>query len=1018
MRLAALLLLAGFICGPVQAQDFFIEQSAPAHGDTGVPLADTVAFSFNKKVAVNTDFNTEFVYRPSDLLAFDEVSLCLTFLGVCDAGNDIPRHVRYQVDHQPNTDYTWLVYGVQTVDGDSMSVPYTLHYTTASEIGQGEVSGSVAAPVPMAPRPAATRRSLRTLAGGLERSELGRPVFEAPDTSLAESEVSKAPVDRPAAHFKTVGPKATSDGPYTQILLVDEFSIDEDTWSVRAGDALIGSSGTYSLDFVRPGSYVPIAVRYTDGTSTEIDALGFHDPDEDGSPNAVTVDGDQHPDIDLQLFEFPRTTARAADTLPVAVDSAAQYASDQELRLVQAQTGISTSGTAYAWRYRFYSPSKDLETDVMVNPLRVTVDTSEAFGFLLDMDPLPERFLDSDAALDTALANGGQEFVDQYPLRNLTTIVSGGNLFWTDPPDPTAEFWRVRFIGVSGSGVETFERYIRIEDAADAPQFAASVAPQGATIESGETGTIKQTIENESGEAPQLEVKITGVPDFLALMGAEGEAFNPSDSTLALGPGESEVLTYRFEKTVTSTTRFDGEISHTTNDPDAPTVGLPVAVTAKPSGLAVDIAQRFGDASGPGDYRLVALPGQADRPLGATISGEAGREWQAFWDDGTEEDFLIKFDGSETFRFGPGRGLWLTATEEWSVRDSIETVSLRMGPVASVPLHEGWNIVSNPLGSDVPWEAVAQANGGDLQPAWAFGGSFVRADTFRSARTGRAYYFLNDGGLDSLSVPVPRHSTPGQSALTAETNLSGGEGNPPGAMRLVARRDDSLRSSVQMGIAAPGRGDAAPRDVIAPPTRFSELSLRLVASGPESPRRRALATEYRSPDNDTNGGRTFDLRLESGADGPVELTASNLGALGGREALLIEDATGTSHDLRAGKTVTIEAADRTALRLAVGTADFVDKEREAVLPKEVTLTTYPNPMREQATLEYTLPEATDVRITVYDVLGRQVALLEDGRKEAGRHSVAFNGTTLSSGLYFGRLKTGDQTHTQKITVVR
>ncbi len=912
MRSAILFCILGLVCSPVQAQDFFVEQSAPAHGDADVPLADTVAFSFNKQVGISTDFNTEFVYRPGDSLAFDEVSLCLTFLGVCDAGNDIPRHVRYQVDHQPNTDYTWLVYGVQTVDGDSMSAPYTLRYTTASEIGQGTVSGSVAAPVPMASRPAtarkqgarssATRTSLRKLAKGLRRSNLGRPVFETPDTlgtGPAAVEGPEAAANRPKTQFKTVGRKAASEGPYTQVLLVDDFSIDEDTWSVRAGDALIGSSGTYSLDFVRSGSYVPIAVRYTDGTSTEIDALGFHDPDEDGTPDAVDVSGNQRTGIDLQLFEFPRTTARAAENLPLAVDSADQYAPDQELRWIEAENGINPSGTAFEWTYRFYSPSKRLETEITINPLEVTVDTSEAIGFLTDMDPMPEGFIDSDAAMSAALADGGQAFIDQFSPRNLTTLVSGGNLFWTDPPDATAEFWRVRFVGVSGSTVETFERYIRIE-----------------------------------------------------------------------------------------------------------------------STLALEITQSFGDASGPGDYRLVALPGQVNRPLGETLSGEAGEEWQAFWDDGTEENFLVRFDGTETFRFRPGRGLWLTATEEWNVEDSVETVSLKTGQVASVPLHDGWNIVSNPLGKDVSWEAVDQANGGGLQPAWAFGGSFVQADTFRSAQTGRAYYFLNDGGLDSLSVPLSRSSKSGQSALTAETTLSGRERNSSEAMRLVATRDDSLRSSVQMGIAGRGRSDASPRDVIAPPTRFSELSLRLAASGNESSRRRFLATEYRSSEKGTNGGHTFDLRLESETEGAVQLTASNLEALEGREALLIEDATGKSHDLRAGRTVTIEAADSTALRLAVGTADFVEKKREAALPGEVNLTTFPNPMRKQATLEYTLPEATDVRIAVYDVLGRQVALLEDGRKEAGRHSLSFGGTTLSSGTYFGRLSTGDQTYTQKITVVR
>ena len=498
MRTAVLFLLAGLVCGPAQAQDFFIEQSAPAHGNTSVPLADTVAFSFNEQVAISTDWNREFVFEPSDSLSFDEVSLCLTFLDVCDEGDDIPRHVRYQVDHESNTDYTWLVYAVQTVGGDPMTEPYTLRYTTAPEIGQGEVSGSVGEPVAMASQPAATRTSLRTLAEGLKRSELGRLVFDPADSTETDAPTqSMNSPGRPGAQFKTIGGNAASDGPFTQILLIDEFSIDENQWLVRSGDALIGSSGAYSLDFVRPGSYVPIAVRYTDGTNTEIDALGFHDPDGDGSPNTVEVDGDEVSGIDVQLFDFPRTTARAQDNLPVATDSAAQYASDQELRWIEAETGIDSSGTAYAWTYRFYSPSKDLETEVVVNPLEVVVDTSEAGEFLTEMDPLPDGFVDSDVALDTVLANGGQEFVDDYPPRNLTTIVSGGNLFWTDPPDPTAEFWRVRFIGVAGSDVETFERLVNIRSGSILPvemvSFTASVV--------GETAQLRWSTASETSNA-------------------------------------------------------------------------------------------------------------------------------------------------------------------------------------------------------------------------------------------------------------------------------------------------------------------------------------------------------------------------------------------------------------------------------------------------------------------------------------------------------------------------------------
>ena len=59
-----------------------------------------------------------------------------------------------------------------------------------------------------------------------------------------------------------------------------------------------------------------------------------------------------------------------------------------------------------------------------------------------------------------------------------------------------------------------------------------------------------------------------------------------------------------------------------------------------------------------------------------------------------------------------------------------------------------------------------------------------------------------------------------------------------------------------------------------------------------------------------------------------------------------------------------------------------------------------------------------MRIAVYDMLGRQVAVLENGRREDGRHRVTLDGDRLASGVYFGRLQIGDQTRTQKMTVVR
>jgi len=79
---------------------------------------------------------------------------------------------------------------------------------------------------------------------------------------------------------------------------------------------------------------------------------------------------------------------------------------------------------------------------------------------------------------------------------------------------------------------------------------------------------------------------------------------------------------------------------------------------------------------------------------------------------------------------------------------------------------------------------------------------------------------------------------------------------------------------------------------------------------------------------------------------------------------------------------------------------------------------FPNPMRHQATLRYEVPQAGPVDLAVYNALGQHVMTLAQGEQPAGRHTVAFDGQGLASGLYFIRLHAEGQVLTRKITVVR
>jgi CSLREA domain-containing protein len=90
------------------------------------------------------------------------------------------------------------------------------------------------------------------------------------------------------------------------------------------------------------------------------------------------------------------------------------------------------------------------------------------------------------------------------------------------------------------------------------------------------------------------------------------------------------------------------------------------------------------------------------------------------------------------------------------------------------------------------------------------------------------------------------------------------------------------------------------------------------------------------------------------------------------------------------------------------------------LPEAVALgRPYPNPTARAATLPFALPAAGPVRLVVYDVLGREVAVLVDGVVEAGRHEVVLDARALPSGLYFVRLEAGDTpVRPQALTLTR
>jgi len=79
---------------------------------------------------------------------------------------------------------------------------------------------------------------------------------------------------------------------------------------------------------------------------------------------------------------------------------------------------------------------------------------------------------------------------------------------------------------------------------------------------------------------------------------------------------------------------------------------------------------------------------------------------------------------------------------------------------------------------------------------------------------------------------------------------------------------------------------------------------------------------------------------------------------------------------------------------------------------------YPNPFNPTTRIAFELPNAGDVTLSVYDILGRRVRTVLAERLEAGAHEVTFNGSNLASGVYFCRLEFDGRSHLRKMLLVK
>jgi len=96
-----------------------------------------------------------------------------------------------------------------------------------------------------------------------------------------------------------------------------------------------------------------------------------------------------------------------------------------------------------------------------------------------------------------------------------------------------------------------------------------------------------------------------------------------------------------------------------------------------------------------------------------------------------------------------------------------------------------------------------------------------------------------------------------------------------------------------------------------------------------------------------------------------------------------------------------------------------DEAVDPSFPQEFSLTpNFPNPFNPVTRINFGIPRAAHVQLKVYNICGREIAVLKDGPMKPGYHDVTFRGDGFSSGIYFFRMEADDFVATKKMLLLK
>ncbi len=418
------------------------------------------------------------------------------------------------------------------------------------------------------------------------------------------------------------------------------------------------------------------------------------------------------------------------------------------------------------------------------------------------------------------------------------------------------------------------------------------------------------------------------------------------------------------------------------------------------------------------EYRLVGLPGEDRYLVSDLFEGNYGTDWKALRKNGSEDEYREFRQGDGNFTFTPGSGFWVSGNGNLNLELPVTNVETNENDAYTIPLNPGWNIISNPHTGSISWRDVQMMN--SIQgEAYSYNSRFTEADSLRPVH---GYYYFNppETALDALEIPYSGMEYRRKTDNEGELLLAASRETQP-SVKLHAEFDEKKRLTTELlfpGLAEKQtdfEGDTNRYRKYHPPMEMIRSGMMMTR--PEAENRQGLIRDVAAYNR---RGSEYHLHLKA-EEGTVFTWRAELTDMPANTGLLmVDEESDQSWLLQNGESVeAVAEQSNTVYTLFTGDRYWLEQKQREYLPENFALyPNYPNPFNSTTNIRFSLPEKQEVRLEVYDVIGRRVQVLINDEQPAGWHTVQFDASRLASGVYIYRMTTENNVSSHKMTIVK